>query len=98
IDQKRVYLVGHSMGAMQTVALAQQAPGRFAAIAALGGGGAVTQPDTFKDLPVFIGCGSADFLLGGAKALAETLKKAGATRVQFHEYPGVEHMLIVQEA
>ncbi len=98
VDKQRVYMVGHSMGAMQAVTLAQESPGRFAAIAALGGGGAVTKLEVFKDLPVFIGCGREDFLLGGAKGLAEALEKAGATKVTYKEYPGVEHMLVVQEA
>jgi dienelactone hydrolase len=98
VDPKRVYIVGHSMGAMQAITLAQQSPGRFAAVAALGSGGTVTRGETFKDLPVYIGCGREDFLLSGAKALAEALAKAGATRMTFKEYPAVEHMLIVQEA
>jgi predicted esterase len=98
IDKQRVYVVGHSMGAMHAIALAQEAPGRFAAIAALGGGGTVTKPDAFRELPVFIGCGGDDFLLGPAKGLAKFLEKAGATRVAYKEYAGVEHMLIVQEA
>jgi predicted esterase len=98
VDKKRIFIVGHSMGAMQAVKLAQETSGRFAAIAALGGGGAVDQPDVFKDLPVFVGCGREDFLLGGAKGLDNVLKKAGATQLTYKEYPGVEHMLIVQEA
>jgi predicted esterase len=98
IDKQRVFIVGHSMGAMQAVTLAQETPGRFAAIAVLGGGGAVEKPAVVKDLPVFIGCGKGDFLLGGARGLAEQLKKAGATRLIYKEYPGVEHMLVVQEA
>jgi predicted peptidase len=98
IDKQRVFLVGHSMGAMQAMKLAQESPGRFAAIAALGGGGAVNKPDLFKDLPVFVGCGKDDFLLSGAKALVKSLDKAGANRVTYKEYPGVEHILVVQVA
>ena len=98
IDPKRVFLVGHSMGAMQAVTLAQQSPGRYAAIAVLGGGGTITKPEAFKKLPVFIGCGREDFLLGGATGLAKSLEKAGAMRVTFKEFPNVEHMLVVQEA
>jgi predicted esterase len=98
VDKQRVYLVGHSMGAMQTVALAQQSPGRFAAIAALGGGGGLSKPAVFQNLPTFIGCGKEDFLLAGAKGLAQALERSGAKRVTFKEYPNVEHMLVVQEA
>jgi predicted esterase len=98
VDRSRVYVVGHSMGAAQAVTQAQQAPGRLAAVALLGGGGNVRTPAAVKDLPIFIGCGRADFALGGAKSLAQALEKAGATRVTFKEYPDVEHLLIVQEA
>jgi predicted esterase len=98
IDPRRVFLVGHSMGAMQAVALAQQSPGKYAAIAALGGGGAVTRPEAFKSLPVFVGCGREDFLLGGAKGLVAALQKAGDGQVTFKEYPDCEHIMIVQEA
>jgi predicted esterase len=98
IDKNHVFVVGHSMGAMQSVALAQQSLGRFAAIAPLGGGGRVFKPEVFRELPVFIGCGKEDFLLGGAQGLKATLEKAGATRVSYKEYPNVEHMLVVQEA
>ena len=30
--------------------------------------------------------------------MAEALEKAGTTRVIYKEYPGVEHLLVVQEA
>jgi predicted esterase len=98
IDPKRVFLVGHSMGAMQAVTLAQQSPGKYAAIAALGGGGAVTRPDAFRSLPVFVGCGREDILLGGAKGLVAALERAGGRQVTFKEYPDSEHIMIVQEA
>ena len=56
------------------------------------------QPDALKTLPIFVGCGSEDFALSGAKGLDRALRQAGATRVTFKEYPGVEHVMIVQEA
>jgi predicted esterase len=98
IDPKRVFIIGHSMGAMQSIALAQQSPGKYAAIAALGGGGAVTRPEAFKTLPVFVGCGREDFLVGGAKGLVAELQRNGGSHVAFKEYRDCEHMLVVQEA
>src|SRR5690349_2442714 len=98
VDRSRVYVVGHSMGAAHAVLLAQQTPGRYAAIAPLGGGGNVSKPEAVKDLPIFIGCGSEDFALFGAKGLAQALQKIGATRTTFKEYRDVEHILVVQEA
>jgi predicted esterase len=97
IDAKRVFLLGHSMGAAQATALAQQSPGRFAAVAALGGGGRVVKPEAVQGVPFFVGCGKQDFALTGAKALHQALAEAKAA-VTFREYEDVEHMLIVREA
>lgn len=97
IDRNRIYVVGHSMGAAHAIATAQTSPGRYAAIAALGGGGSVRTPAAVKGLPVFVGCGEQDFALVAAKGLARTLEKAGAA-VQYREYSDIEHMVIVQAA
>lgn len=98
IDPKRVFLIGHSMGAAQTVELVQQHPGRFAAVACLGGGGRVRKPEAFTELPLFVGVGSMDFAHRGAKALHKSLSDAGAKWVTYKEYPDLEHLVIVREA
>lgn len=98
LDPKRTFLVGHSMGAGQAVRLAQQHPGRFAAVAALGGGGRITDAKAFATLPVFVAAGERDFGLGVARALNKSLAAAGAGAVTYKEYRGVEHLLIVREA
>jgi predicted esterase len=97
IDPKRVYLVGHSMGAGHAVQLAQQDAGRYAAVAALGGGGRITKPDALKSVPFFVGCGKLDAALPKAQALHKALEKAGCP-VTFKEYDDVEHLLVVREA
>jgi predicted esterase len=97
LNPKRVFVVGHSMGAMQTIDLLQKHPGRFAAAAALGGGGAVRDAKAFTDLPLFVGVGDKDALaLTGARALNKAL--GGAQNLTYKEYPNVEHMVIVREA
>jgi len=98
IDPKRVYLIGHSMGAGQAVAIVQQSPERFAGVAVLGGGGALRQPDSVKSLPFFVGVGKNDFAVGSARGLASALKRAKAERLEVKEYENVEHMMIVREA
>jgi predicted esterase len=98
IDPKRVFLVGHSLGAGQAVELVQRHPGRFAAVAVLGGGGRVRKKELFADLPVFVGMGTADFALRSGKAFVKALGDAGAKRVTAKEYDGLEHLLIVREA
>ncbi|MCB9886830.1 MAG: prolyl oligopeptidase family serine peptidase [Planctomycetes bacterium] len=97
IDLGKVFLVGHSMGAMQVVANATRAPERFAAAAALGGGGSVRRSDALAALPFFVGVGSRDFALGQARALDRSLRAAGAAST-LREYAGVEHLAIVQLA
>src|SRR5205823_13968091 len=97
VDRRRVYLVGHSMGAAHAVEVAQSSPGKFAAIAALGGGGNVRRPETLRGVPVFVGVGSEDFALGWVRGLAKSLSEAGAA-VTSKEYPDVEHIMVVQEA
>jgi predicted esterase len=97
LDAKRVFLVGHSMGADQALVLA--ATGKFAGVAALGGGGTVAKPESFAELPTFIGVGNKDVqALNGSRGLRKSLTDAGAKRVTYKEYEGVEHLVIVREA
>ncbi|MBN9123004.1 MAG: hypothetical protein J0I06_28350 [Planctomycetes bacterium] len=97
IDPKRVFVVGHSMGAKQAVDLVQKHPAKFAAVAALGGAGAVSDVKPFAGLPTFVGVGEKDALaLGAARGLNKAL--AGAKKLTYKEYPHVEHMVIVREA
>ncbi len=98
IDRKKIFIVGHSMGAAQTIALCQSHPGLFAGAAALGGGGAVKTPMAFDELPIFVGVGTADFALNGSRELMKNLKAGGAKNLTVKEYPKIEHMAIVREA
>jgi predicted esterase len=97
IDPKRVYLVGHSLGAEHVIALAQQDPGRYAAVAALGGGGKLTRPEALKGTRFFVGCGKLDFSLDAARALHKSLDDAKVP-VAYKEYDDIGHLLIVREA
>lgn len=95
LDPKRVYLIGHSMGAGHVLQLTQQTPERYAAGAALGGGGRITKADKVKNIPYFVGCGKLDFALTGARALAKSLE---GNAITFKEYDDIEHLVIVREA
>jgi predicted esterase len=96
-DRARVLLVGHSMGAAMAVACAGRAPARYAAVAALGGGGEVGDADGLQRLPFFVGTGSRDFLRRGAEQLRVRLEQLQAP-VEWRLYQGVEHLAIVQIA
>jgi predicted esterase len=99
VDPKRVYLVGHSMGAAAAVATAARAPGRYAAVTALGGGGRVGKPrDELASVRFFVGVGTEDFALRGARSLREALEAAGVASVTYREYEGIEHLAVVQAA
>ncbi len=99
IDPKRMFLVGHSMGAGQAAELVQQSPGRYRAVALLGGAARVRDAKAFADLPLFLGVGTKDQLaLTGMRALNKTLTAAAAKRLTYREYPDAEHLVIVREA
>lgn len=99
LDPKRMFLVGHSMGAGQAVEVIQQNPGKFKAVALLGGAGRIRKPEAFAEIPVFIGVGTKDQLaFTGAKSLSKALATAGAKNVTDKEYADIEHMVIVREA
>ncbi|MFO1078361.1 MAG: prolyl oligopeptidase family serine peptidase [Planctomycetota bacterium] len=96
IDRSRVLLIGHSMGAAMAIANAGRAPARFAAVAALGGGGEPGDGDVSR-LPFFVAAGSRDFLRASAEGLRDRLRAVGAP-VTWRTYAGVEHWAIVQLA
>jgi predicted esterase len=98
IDKKRVFVVGHSMGAGQALAAVMENPDRFAAIAALGGGGRVRPVQGIEQVPFFIGIGTQDFAYNSVRGLRTALEKAGVKQVKYKEYPEIEHMVIVQVA
>jgi pimeloyl-ACP methyl ester carboxylesterase len=98
VDRSRIYLVGHSMGAQQAVAAAGKSPDKFAAVAALGGGGTPKPSDALCKLQFFVGIGSEDFLKRNAVGLKKSLESAKVETVVFREYPDIEHVAIVQAA
>jgi len=98
VDRKRVFLVGHSLGAAQAIGAVNLSPECYAGIAALGGGGAPKPSAGLKKVPFFVGVGNEDFALGGSRSLRERLGKAGVEKVRLQEYPGIEHLTIVQTA
>lgn len=103
VDTTRIFLVGHSMGAMQAVKLTDQAIAtqgsiRPALIAALGGGGNATNFSEMKSTKFFVGVGKLDFARRGGIQLVDKLRRAGVPDVEFKDYDDTEHLLIVQTA
>lgn len=98
VDRTQVLVVGHSMGAGHAIRTAELLTAPPRAVAALGGGSRLRQPERLRSIAVFVAAGSNDFLLDQAKTLAAALRQAGADPVEFREYPNVEHLGIVQLA
>lgn len=95
IDSSRVFIVGHSMGAAAASSGVDSGAIQPAAVALLGGGGAVTSPARWKDLPLMIAVGELDFGKMMASRTWPAAERAGS-RLTYKEYAGVEHLSIVQ--
>jgi predicted esterase len=95
IDSSRVFIVGHSMGAAAASSGVDSGAIQPAAVALLGGGGAVTSQARWKDLPLMIGVGELDFGRMMASRTRPAAERAGS-RLMYKEYAGVEHLSIVQ--
>lgn len=98
VDPAKVFLVGHSMGAMRALDAAQRLPGKIAGVAALGGGRSMRVDDQTRKIAFFVAAGKEDFALGGTRVLGDILRKAEVARLRYHEYDDIEHLLVVQRA
>lgn len=96
IDEKRVYLIGHSMGGYGVWYLAHRAPERFAAIAPMSGPGVTwwTYRIAEAQLPVWVFHGERDEAvpLAESERMVDTLRDAGGD-VRFTSYPEEGHVL-----
>jgi predicted esterase len=95
---KQVFLVGHSMGAAAALSAVSADPGRYRAVAALGGAGAFRPSADLKKVAFFVAAGSKDFALRGARGLKDRLVQAGVDQVVWRELADVEHLGIVQQS
>lgn len=98
VDYDQVYFLGHSMGAGQVATQVGLHPELPRAVAAIGGGGRPRQIEAAAKVPWFVAAGSLDFGKSGALSLSKGLQRAGGERIEYREYPDVEHMVIVQAA
>jgi predicted peptidase len=95
VDRQRIFLVGGSIGGMHALDAAQEKPGRVTGVAVLAGMGRVSEPATLKNVAIFVGVGRGDdLLLEPTRSLRKALENAGAQRLEYREYAGVEHLTI----
>ena len=96
VDDSRIYLIGHSMGAIGTWALAAKYPQTWAALVAFSGTGATSLADNMKGIPQFVVHGDADNTVNvsGSRNMVAALKKLNAD-VTYVEVPGGSHTDVV---
>ena len=92
VDESRIYLIGHSMGAIGTWALAAKYPEIWAALVPFSGTGSPALAEKMKGIPQFVVHGDADNTVNvsGSRNMVAALKKAGAD-VTYVEVPGGSH-------
>lgn len=96
VDESRIYLMGHSMGAIGTWALAAKYPHTWAALAAFAGTGAPSLAEPMKHIPQFVVHGDADptVNVSGSRNMVGALKKLDAN-VTYIEVAGGGHSDVV---
>jgi poly(3-hydroxybutyrate) depolymerase len=96
IDDQRVYLMGHSMGAIGTWYLAAKHPDIWAAVAPFSGLGAPATVAGMKHIPQFVVHGDADptVNVSGSRTMVAEMKKLGVD-VTYIEVPGGNHINVV---
>jgi predicted esterase len=92
VDESRIYLMGHSMGAIGTWALGAKYPQTWAALVAFSGVGSPALAEPMKGIPQLVVHGDADNTVNvsGSRNMVAALKKAGAT-VTYIEVAGGSH-------
>ncbi len=92
VDEDRIYLMGHSMGAIGTWSLAEQYPDQWAALGPIAGMGNPAATEVFKHIPQIVVHGTADNTVpvAGSRAMVDALKLHEAN-VTYIEVPGGGH-------
>jgi len=96
VDERRIYLLGHSMGAIGTWRLAAKYPATWAAVAPFAGMGSVSTVELMKGIPQFVVHGDKDptVNVAGSRAMVAEMKRLGM-QVQYIEVPGGTHTDVV---
>lgn len=97
VDDRRVYLMGHSMGAIGTWAIAAKAPELWRALGVFSGFGVGSTAAAMKGIPQFVVHGDADptVPVAGSRLMVAALRGVGAD-VQYIEVPGGDHTNVVE--
>ena len=96
VDPQRIYLMGHSMGAIGTWHMAAKYPQIWAAIAPFSGMAVTDTASAMKQIPQFVvhGDNDATVNVAGSRTMIAELKKLGAD-VTYVEVAGGSHISVV---
>jgi predicted esterase len=96
VDDSRIYLIGHSMGAIGTWALGAKYPQTWAALVTFAGTGSPALAESMKGIPQFVVHGDADNTVNvsGSRNMVAALKKLNAN-VTYREIVGGSHTDVV---
>jgi predicted esterase len=96
IDERRIFLMGHSMGGIGTWHLGSKYPEIWAGLGSFAGMGAPQTVTRMKSIPQFVVHGDADFTVPVARSrvMVEEMKKLGVDH-QYIEVPGGAHGNVV---
>jgi predicted peptidase len=95
IDEKRIYVAGHSMGGYGTFALLNEQPRLFAAGIPVSGGISESAAGNLRRIPLWIFHGEKDEVVkpDQSRGIAKALEKMKAP-VKYTEYPGEGHNIL----
>lgn len=96
VDESRIYLIGHSMGAIGTWALGAKYPQTWAALVSFSGTGSPALAESMKNIPQFVVHGDADNTVNvsGSRNMVAALQKLKAN-VTYLEVVGGSHTDVV---
>ncbi|MEQ1689880.1 MAG: PHB depolymerase family esterase [Gemmatimonas sp.] len=96
VDSSRIYLMGHSLGAIGTWKLAAKYPDIWAAIGPFAGQGAATTMERMKHIPAFVVHGDNDPTVNvrGSRTMVDAMK-THSVDFTYIEVPGGDHSNVV---
>ncbi|KAA3611542.1 MAG: alpha/beta fold hydrolase [Planctomycetota bacterium] len=99
LDPDRVFLIGHSMGAMHVASLlsSMKLPVRAAAMIA-GAGVPQERSKPSAPLPLFLATAEKDFARAAVERVAKLLGDRADLQLQYRLYPRLEHLQVVPAA